>query len=50
MKAEKITNASAVGKNMLKRKDSKLISNGNMITSEMKNAISAANYFSPNKF
>ena len=50
MKAEKITNATTAEKNTLKRKALELISNGNMKTSEMKNAISAANYFSPKKF
>ena len=50
MKAKEITNVNTVEKNMLIRKASALISNQFMITSEMNNAISVENYFSPKKF
>ena len=50
MKAKETTNANTAEKNTLIKKASVVISNENMIMSEMNNAISVENYFSPKKF
>ena len=50
MKAKETTNVNTAEKNTLIKKASVVMSNENMIMSEMNNAISVENYFSPKKF